>query len=71
MSLVFALLALCIPIPIWSQISYYYIQISLSAFEYLFSEFSPEIPTTTNTFKDHCILSLMHCLLQMFKVNTP
>ena len=32
-------------------------QISLSAFEYLFSEFSSAFPTTTNTFKDHCILN--------------
>ena len=32
-------------------------QISLSAFEYLFSEFSSSFPHTTNKFKDHCILA--------------
>ena len=32
-------------------------QISLSAFEYLFSEFSSSFPRTTNKFKDHCILA--------------
>ena len=32
-------------------------QISLSAFEYLFSEFSASFPATTNKFKDHCILA--------------
>ena len=32
-------------------------QISLSAFEYLFSEFAASFPSTTNKFKDHCILA--------------
>lgn len=32
-------------------------QISLSAFEYLFSEFAASFPATTNKFKDHCILA--------------
>ena len=32
-------------------------QISLSAFEYLFSEFSSSFPDVTHTFKDHCILA--------------
>lgn len=32
-------------------------QISLSAFEYLFSEFSSSFPEVTHTFKDHCILA--------------
>lgn len=36
-------------------------QISLSAFEYLFSEFSSAFPSTTNTFKDHCILACDGC----------
>ena len=36
-------------------------QISLSAFEYLFSEFSSSFPTTTNKFKDHCILAFDGC----------
>ena len=36
-------------------------QISLSAFEYLFSEFSAAFPTTTNKFKDHCILACDGC----------
>lgn len=36
-------------------------QISLSAFEYLFSEFSSAFPTTTNKFKDHCILACDGC----------
>ena len=36
-------------------------QISLSAFEYLFSEFSSAFPATTNTFKDHCILACDGC----------
>ena len=36
-------------------------QISLSAFEYLFSEFSASFPTTTNKFKDHCILACDGC----------
>ena len=36
-------------------------QISLSAFEYLFSEFSSVFPATTNTFKDHCILACDGC----------
>ena len=36
-------------------------QISLSAFEYLFSEFSSSFPRTTNKFKDHCILACDRC----------
>ena len=36
-------------------------QISLSAFEYLFSEFSASFPTTTNKFKDYCILACDGC----------
>ena len=36
-------------------------QISLSAFEYLFSEFSSSFPRTTNKFKDHCILACNGC----------
>lgn len=36
-------------------------QISLSAFEYHFSEFSSAFPATTNTFKDHCILACDGC----------
>ena len=36
-------------------------QISLSAFEYLFSEFSTAFPCTTNKFKDHCILACDGC----------
>jgi len=36
-------------------------QISLSAFEYLFSEFSSAFPSTTNTFKGHCILACDGC----------
>ena len=32
-------------------------QIFLSAFEYLFSEFSSSFPSTTDKFKDHCILA--------------
>ena len=36
-------------------------QISLSAFEYLFSEFSSSFPKTTNKFKDHCILACDGC----------
>lgn len=36
-------------------------QISLSAFEYLFSEFSSSFPATTNKFKDHCILAFDGC----------
>ena len=36
-------------------------QISLSAFEYLFSEFSASFPATTNKFKDHCILACDGC----------
>lgn len=36
-------------------------QISLSAFEYLFSEFLAAFPTTTNKFKDHCILACDGC----------
>lgn len=36
-------------------------QISLSSFEYLFSEFSSAFPATTNTFKDHCILACDGC----------
>ena len=36
-------------------------QISLSAFEYLFSEFASTFPTVTNTFKDHCILACDGC----------
>ena len=36
-------------------------QISLSAFEYLFSEFASSFPTTTNSFKDHCILAFDGC----------
>ena len=36
-------------------------QISLSAFEYLFSEFSSSFPRTTNKFKDHCILACDGC----------
>lgn len=38
-------------------------QISLSAFKYLFSEFSSAFPATTNTFKDHCILACDGCHL--------
>ena len=38
-------------------------QISLSAFEYLFSEFSSSFPATTNKFKDHCILPVMAAML--------
>ena len=38
-------------------------QISLSAFEYLFSEFSSAFPATTNTFKNHCILACDGCHL--------
>ena len=48
-------------------------QISLSAFEYLFSEFSSSFPRTTNKFKDHCILA--HCeqkhLNYVFRVKAP
>lgn len=36
-------------------------QISLSAFQYLFSEFSAAFPTTTHKFKDHCILACDGC----------
>ena len=36
-------------------------QISLSAFEYLFSEFSSSFPRTTNKFRDHCILACDGC----------
>lgn len=36
-------------------------QISLSAFEYLFSEFSSSFPATTNKFKNHCILACDGC----------
>ena len=36
-------------------------QISLSAFEYLFSEFSASFPATINKFKDHCILACDGC----------
>lgn len=36
-------------------------QISLSAFEYLFSEFSSSFPRTTNKFKDHSILACDGC----------
>ena len=36
-------------------------QIFLSAFEYLFSEFSSSFPSTTDKFKDHCILSCDGC----------
>lgn len=36
-------------------------QISLSAFKYLFSEFSSSFPTTTNNFKNHCILVCDDC----------
>ena len=36
-------------------------QISLSAFEYLFSEFSSSFPATTSKFKDHCILAFDEC----------
>lgn len=34
-------------------------QISLSAFEYLFSEFSSSFPATTNKFKDHCMMNTL------------
>ena len=36
-------------------------QISLSAFEYLFLEFSSSFPSTTDKFKDHCILACDGC----------
>lgn len=36
-------------------------QISLSAFESLFSEFSSSFPTAANKFKDHCILAFDGC----------
>lgn len=36
-------------------------QISLSAFECLFSEFSSAFPNTTHTFKDYCILACDGC----------
>lgn len=36
-------------------------QISLSAFQFLFSEFSSSFPETTNQFKDHCILAFDGC----------
>lgn len=36
-------------------------QISLSAFEYLLSEFSTAFPQTTKQFKDHCILACDGC----------
>lgn len=36
-------------------------QISLSAFQYLFSEFSHSFPNTTNQFKDRCILAFDGC----------
>lgn len=36
-------------------------KISLSAFQYLFSEFSSSFPATTNQFKDHCILAFDGC----------
>lgn len=36
-------------------------QISLTAFEYLFSEFSASCPSTTNNFKDHCTLAFDGC----------
>lgn len=36
-------------------------QISLSAFQFLFSEFSSSFPETTHQFKDHCILAFDGC----------
>ena len=36
-------------------------RISLSAFEYLFSEFSSSFPQTTDKLKDHCILACDGC----------
>ena len=36
-------------------------QISLSAFRYLFDEFSASFPQTTHKFKDHCILAADGC----------
>ena len=35
--------------------------ISMSAFQYLFSEFSSSFPDTTNQFKDRCILAFDGC----------
>lgn len=48
-------------IPSQSSFSQRRAQISLSAFEYLFSEFSSSFPATTNKFKDHCILAFDGC----------
>lgn len=48
-------------IPSQSAFSQRRAQISLSAFEYLFSEFSSSFPSTTNKFKDHCILAFDGC----------
>lgn len=36
-------------------------QISLSAFQYLFSEFASSFPATTNRFKNHCTLVFDGC----------
>ena len=48
-------------IPSQSAFNQRHSQISLSAFEYLFSEFSSSFPATTNKFKDHCILACDGC----------
>lgn len=48
-------------IPSQSAFTQRRVQISLSAFEYLFSEFSSSFPATTNQFKDHCILAFDGC----------
>ena len=48
-------------IPSQSAFSQRRAQISFSAFEYLFSEFSSSFPAATNTFRDHCILAFDGC----------
>ena len=48
-------------IPSQSAFSQRRSQILLSAFQYLFAEFSSAFPTTTNQFKDHCILAFDGC----------
>lgn len=48
-------------IPSQSAFSQRRSQILLSAFQYLFAEFSSAFPATTNQFKDHCILAFDGC----------
>ena len=43
-------------------------QISLSAFEYLFDQFSSAFPATTNKFKDHYILACDGCHVVYTKI---